>query len=82
MINHEKLFGRKSILAIERNFRCRPACSSVETLKGYMVKERLGIPDLAALPAKMSACNSYMPLNAYYPSFEPLEICCHVIAAQ
>jgi len=47
-----------------------------------MVKERLGIPDLAALPAKMSACNSYMPLNAYYPSFEPLEICCHVIAAQ
>jgi len=44
MSRHDKIFGEKSIYAIERNFR--DTCSSVEMLKGYMVRDRLGIPGL------------------------------------
>jgi len=44
MINHDKMFGKKSIYAIERNFSS--TCSSVEMLKRYMVRKRLGTPDL------------------------------------
>ena len=44
MVSHDEIFGKMSINAIERNFR--GACSSVETLKGYMVRESLGTPDL------------------------------------
>jgi len=41
MISYDKTFGKKSIYAIEKN-----TCSSIEMLKGYMVRERLGTPDI------------------------------------
>jgi len=41
-ITHEKI--KMSNYAIKRNFRA--ACPSVEMLKGYMFRERLGAPAL------------------------------------
>jgi len=40
IVSHDKLFGKKSIYAIERYFRGK--CSSVQMLKGYMVTKRSG----------------------------------------
>jgi len=42
IIRHDKIFGEKSNYAIESNFR--RTCSSVEMLKGYMVRGRFGNP--------------------------------------
>jgi len=42
MISHDKIFGKKSIYAIER--KCWATFSSVAMLKGYVFRERLGTP--------------------------------------
>ena len=51
MISHDKIFGEKSfkhvplwygLALLSSSLTFRGSCSSVEMLKGYMVRERLG----------------------------------------